>query len=48
MNDSNFMDVLNSWNELVKHFDCLVLGDAFILDDVVEKFTFFHVLHDQK
>jgi hypothetical protein len=48
MNNSNFMNVLDTSYELVEYAYGLVLIDPFIFDDIIEEFSLFHVLHDQK
>lgn len=48
MDYSDLVDVLDAWNQLVEHLDCFGLNDAFVLDNVVEEFSLFHKLHDQK
>ncbi len=48
MNNAYFMNVLDSCNKLVEYANGLVLIDSFIFDDIIEEFSLFHVLHDQK
>jgi hypothetical protein len=48
MDDSYFMDVLDSRDKLVEHFSSLRLSNAFIFDNMVEELALFHELHDQK
>ena len=48
MHNSNFMNVLDPWDELVEHSSSLQFIDPLALDDVVEQFSPFHELHHQK
>ncbi len=48
MNNAYFVNVLDSGNKLVEYAYGLVLIDSFIFDDIIEEFSLFHVLHDQK
>ena len=48
MDNPYFVDVLNPRDELMKHFDCFSLKYAFVFYYMIEQFSLFHVLHDQK
>jgi len=48
MYHSNFMNVLNSCNELMKHSNGFVLIYSLALNDIVKQFSSFHELHDKK
>ena len=42
------MNVLDSTNDLFKHFTSLLLVHSLLANDVVKKLASFHVLHNQK
>lgn len=42
------MNVLDAIDDFMKHSFGLVFRDTFIFDDMIEEFSIFHVLHDQK
>ena len=45
--DVDFPDVLNTVDEFMKKLSGFVFFNSFVFDNVVKKFTVFHVLHDQ-
>lgn len=48
MDDSDFVDILDAGNELMKHFSSFRLPDSLVLDDMIEQLALFHELHDQE
>lgn len=48
MDDSDFVDVLDSWDELMEHSDCFCLVYSFVFDDILEEFSLFHEFHDEE
>ena len=48
MNDSKFMNILDSTNDLFENFTSLVLIHSFPADNIIKKLSFLHVLHDKK
>lgn len=48
MCDSNLMNVLYAIEQLMEQLPGLILFDSLIFDNVIEKLSIFHVLHDQE
>ena len=48
MNDIQLVNILHTTNNLLEHPTCLVFGNLFHLDDVVEQLTVLHVLHHEE
>ena len=46
MGNTDFMNVLNTVDEFMKHFFSLIFRNTFIFDNMIEKLTILHVLHD--
>jgi len=47
MNNPVFMNVLNSWENLLHEVKSFLLIKTFVFDDEVEKLASFGVLHDK-
>lgn len=42
------MNILNPTDDLLKYLACLILSHLFLLHNIVEKFSFLHIFHDQE
>lgn len=47
MRDIEFLNILNTVDELVEKLSGFILLDAFVFDNIIEKFSILHVFHDE-
>ncbi len=47
MNNTIFMNVLNTSNDLLHKFDSLGLIETFSFDNIIEQLSSFSILHDE-
>lgn len=48
MDDSEFVDIFDSTDDLFEDFACFFFSHSFFADDVIKEFSIFHVLHDKE
>lgn len=48
MDNVEFVNILDSCNNLLENGACLILWNFFRFDDIVEQLSRIHVLHDQE